>query len=359
MALLTDGKPKGSNPLWKSWDAKSTKAGPHHSVYWVKHSAAHASEDKYGNPNSHPTSRYTLAAKYNGDWANDKKAGYGTQVCANGNKYEGEWVDGKRHGKGTFWVKRHAKLRKQYSGDWAEDERHGLGVYYYEDGGKYEGFWTRGQRDGKGRMTYADGAVYEGRWAKNERSGMGTLHLPNGNHYEGYWMHDMKEGPGRFFYKNTNKIYEAEWQADTAKCGTYHDMDSEVVAPEHFELPELELASPESVLNDTITALRAQRLDDEATPSEAVFALPLDVQARIQEAFHAIDRAHKGTIRCVDLVQLLQQIEWDGLPNDEASIDGKVEGLLQELGVSYDTEITFPECVDILAILLEPEDDRS
>ena len=113
------------------------------------------------------------------------------------------------------------------------------------------------------------------------------------------------------------------------------------------------------MLNDTITALRAQRLHDEATPSEAVFALPLDVQARIQEAFHAIDRAHKGTIRCVDLVQLLQQIEWDGLPNDGANVDGKVEGLLQELGVSYDTEITFPECVDILAILLEPEDDRS
>ena len=51
-----------------------------------------------------------------------------------------------------------------------------------------------------------------------------TLHLANGNHYEGYWMHDMKEGPGRFFYKNTNKIYEAEWQADTAKCGVRHTL---------------------------------------------------------------------------------------------------------------------------------------
>jgi len=45
------------------------------------------------------------------------------------------------------------------------------------------------------------------------------MYVANGNRYEGYWMADKKEGPGRFFYKNTNKVYEGEWQNDTPKCG--------------------------------------------------------------------------------------------------------------------------------------------
>ncbi|KAF0693210.1 Aste57867_15804 [Aphanomyces stellatus] len=348
----------GTNPLWKTWDAKSVKTGSHHSVYWVKQ-GPRSNEDKYGNVVG-TKANFVMGAKYTGDWDDDQKSGYGTQVCASGNKYEGEWDAGQRHGKGTFWVKRGGKLRKQYTGDWVHDKRHGLGVYYYEDGGKYEGFWATNARQGKGRMTYPDGAIYEGHWAANERSGMGVLSLPNGNRYEGYWMHDLKEGPGRFYYKSTNKVYEAEWQADAPKCGTYHDMtELDPTATETFELPALELDNPESVLNDTIMQLRDARLqsavaakddsNDAAAPD--VYTLPPAVRARVQDEFAALDYAHRGVIRCVDVVEILQRLDGD---DDDSKRALRVQVLLAELGASYDTQITLPECMDIMALLMEP-----
>ncbi|ETW02142.1 hypothetical protein H310_05715 [Aphanomyces invadans] len=358
-------KKESLNPLWKTWDARSVKSGAHHSVYWVKHSSE-SNEDKYGHVEL-GKSTFVQAAKYTGDWQNDMKCGYGTQQCASGNKYEGEWKDGLRHGKGIFWVKRNGKLRKQYTGDWAVDKREGLGVFYYEDGGKFEGFWAGNARQGKGRMTYPDGSVYEGHWVDNERSGMGVWSMPNGNRYEGYWLHDKKEGPGRFYYKSTGKVYEAEWQNDTAKCGTYHDSgDTEwdsAATTEAFTLPELELAAPESVLNDTILQLREARLKEQvrrnsrspSAPSSVVFTLSEAVQRRVQEEFHAIDYHRRGVIRCVDIVQILQDVVDQ---HDETNYHVRVEALLHELGASYDTAITLPECMDIVALLMEPDEDQ-
>ncbi|KAH9117132.1 hypothetical protein LEN26_012786 [Aphanomyces euteiches] len=343
-----------SSPLWKTREAKSVKSGAHHAIYWVKQGPS-TTKDKFGNTIPGATS-YVPAAKYTGEWQGDAKSGYGTYVCGSGNKYEGEWQDGKRHGKGTLWVKRKgsSKLIKQYTGDWVDDKRQGLGVFYYEDGGKYEGFWAKNCRDGKGRMTYADGSVYEGHWSDNERSGMGILTMPNGNRYEGYWMHDKKEGPGRFFYKSTHKVYEAEWLDDMPKCGTYHDVAESAFdkPPEAFELPELELENPESVLNETIMQLREARL--EAAHGATVFSLPSDTHKRIQEEFHAIDTRRRGVIRCVDLVRILESVEED----DHDGYEDRVSALLSELGASYDTLITLPECMDIMALLLEPVDEK-
>ncbi|KAF0726509.1 hypothetical protein AaE_009601, partial [Aphanomyces astaci] len=239
----------------------------------------------------------------------------------------------------------------------------GLGVFYYEDGGKFEGFWAGNARQGKGRMNYSDGSVYEGHWMDNERSGMGVWTMPNGNRYEGYWLHDQKEGPGRFYYKSTGKVYEAEWQNDTAKCGTYHDSgDAEwdpTATTEAFTLPELELAAPESVLNDTILRLREARLKDQVTssqsPTSVVFTLSQETQRRVHDEFHAIDFNRKGVIRCVDVVQILTSLVGE---EEEASSDlhVRVEALLGELGASYDTAITLPECMDIVALLMEPDE---
>ncbi|RHY14897.1 hypothetical protein DYB25_010015 [Aphanomyces astaci] len=253
-------KKEATNPLWKTWDAKSVKSGAHHSVYWVKQGST-SNEDKFGHVEV-GKSTFVQAAKYTGDWHDDVKSGYGTQLCASGNKYEGEWKDGCRHGKA------------------------------------------------------------------------------NGNRYEGYWLHDQKEGPGRFYYMSTGKVYEAEWQNDTAKCG-------------------LELAAPESVLNDTILRLREARLKDQVTssqsPTSVVFTLSQETQRRVHDEFHAIDFNRKGVIRCVDVVQILTSLVGE---EEEANSDlhVRVEALLGELGASYDTAITLPECMDIVALLMEPDE---
>ena len=61
---------------------------------------------------------------YVGDWAANKKDGFGTKTWTKGHKYEGEWAAGKRQGKGSYWSKAEGsgRIRKQYAGDWVEDK---------------------------------------------------------------------------------------------------------------------------------------------------------------------------------------------------------------------------------------------
>lgn len=50
---------------------------------------------------------------------------------------------------------------KEYVGDWANDKKDGYGTNYFRNGDEYEGEWFEGKMSGWGRMTYADGSVYE------------------------------------------------------------------------------------------------------------------------------------------------------------------------------------------------------
>ncbi|RHY35051.1 hypothetical protein DYB32_000452 [Aphanomyces invadans] len=231
----------------------------------------------------------------------------------------------------VYWVKHSSE---------SNEDKYGhveLGKSTFVQAAKYTGDWQNDMKCGYGTQQCASGNKYEGEWKDGLRHGKA-----NGNRYEGYWLHDKKEGPGRFYYKSTGKVYEAEWQNDTAKCG---------------------LAAPESVLNDTILQLREARLKDQvrrnsrsqSAPSSVVFTLSEAVQRRVQEEFHAIDYHRRGVIRCVDVVQILQGVVDQ---HDETNYHVRVEALLHELGASYDTAITLPECMDIVALLMEPDEDQ-
>lgn len=54
---------------------------------------------------SHDTWQGVLTAadgeKYEGEWQQGKRCGYGVHVSANSSFYDGEWKDDVRHGKGT------------------------------------------------------------------------------------------------------------------------------------------------------------------------------------------------------------------------------------------------------------------
>ena len=52
--------------------------------------------------------------KYDGEWQNDVKEGYGVLQYINGERYEGYWKDDKAHGKGTLTYIHGDK----YVGDW-------------------------------------------------------------------------------------------------------------------------------------------------------------------------------------------------------------------------------------------------
>ncbi|GMF51599.1 unnamed protein product [Phytophthora fragariaefolia] len=374
----------------------AARNGPRHSVYWVQPKKGETQLPTYANvmeatnmAASAKKIEYTLLGKYTGDWKDGQKHGYGALMYANGSKYEGEWVENKRQGRGVYWVEEKKKLRKQYAGEWYNDHRHGRGTSFHEDGGKYEGHWLNNKRHGRGRMIYGeDQSVYDGEWVRNERSGRGSLVLANGDRYEGHWLNDKKEGPGRYFYKATRKMYEGEWVDGAPKCGTYHDdiefrmHDDDLDDNEShnmFELPEVS----EGVAGIRQDRVRERAFHDEEESEDAVDAEPrrssisateldpgvvvFDEQMlrAIQSEFAALlaaesaamaesptsqpSKTRSGCIPCSQLPGLLDVLQLDVTPD-------QLDELLQEIGASPDTLVSFAECVDILSLLMESQE---
>ena len=96
---------------------------------------------------------YKSGSSYSGDWHLDKKKGYGTMIWTNLNeKYYGEWDDNRQNTWGThIWLEQKGEgkyLRNRYEGQWKNGLREGFGVFYYANGAKYEGEWLKNIKDG-------------------------------------------------------------------------------------------------------------------------------------------------------------------------------------------------------------------
>mmetsp|Transcript_15016 Transcript_15016/g.35543 ORF Transcript_15016/g.35543 Transcript_15016/m.35543 type:complete len:364 (-) Transcript_15016:31-1122(-) len=337
-------------------DAKANRNGPHHTVYWVRGNPAFEKSKTLGLASDE--SKYRDGARYQGDWADNKKDGFGTLTSPDGTRYEGEFRANKRHGKGTLLIRRGGKYRKKYTGDWANNKRDGMGVYFYDDGAKYEGEWVAGKRHGRGKMAYVSGEVYQGDWVDDKRSGLGVLTLTDGNHYEGHWHNDKKEGPGRFFYLTTRKMYEGEWADDVAKCGVFSDLPFDVAddeagaAEDAFVLPPCALEDADAVVVDAVDSVRKWRLDQlraaglvEAAPTSAADLSEEEVE-QLRAAFGVVDSRDTGIVMGRDLTDVLGALGIAATPDDLAA-------LLEELGADVDSPITFDDFANIMALLRE------
>lgn len=93
--------------------------------------------------------------RFEGEYFNDKKTGYGILYLNNNIKYEGEFENDMRNGSGTMtWPS-----GTIYVGNWKDNEKSGLGTQTEADGSKYVGGWKEGYLHGEGIQTYADGTV--------------------------------------------------------------------------------------------------------------------------------------------------------------------------------------------------------
>lgn len=339
--------------------------------------------------------RFVTGNRYTGDWVNNKKSGFGTQTWTNGNKYEGDWLNNKRHGKGTMWIRVASKLRKQYTGDWHHGKKHGLGIYYAKSGERYEGEWRQGLRHGRGKQVYENGDMYEGDWSDGRRAGLGVITYANGDRFEGYWLDGKKEGPGRFFFLSSAKMYEGEWVNDVAKCGVYMDMppiEDEYNAMDgtmqmrsatggyaqldSFELPKLELRDPDGEVLEAVSAARRKRATDmgKAAMSAAAQAAAAAREAAtaaggVGQLVSADDNVGRSTLGFTpdELEQLT--MAWERVDvNKNRWVQGSelrdvlvelgiyaqeddIDQLLQELGASRDSQITFEEFAGVLVSL--------
>lgn len=76
---------------------KSTRNGQHATTYELMRDPKLQNKDVIRDL-SKPVFPFISGSTYKGQWNEDRKEGFGTQVYPDGTKYEGEWVDNNRHG---------------------------------------------------------------------------------------------------------------------------------------------------------------------------------------------------------------------------------------------------------------------
>jgi len=90
---------------------------------------------------------------YEGDFSDGVKSGHGIMHWVTRNeKYDGEWKLDKPEGLGTHvWLeqkKEHQILRNRYQGEFLNGLRHGFGTFFYANGARYEGEWFENMKHG-------------------------------------------------------------------------------------------------------------------------------------------------------------------------------------------------------------------
>ena len=164
--------------------------------------------------------------RYDGEWLNGLRHGYGVSICPNGDRYEGEWRNNEEHGRGTATWGAGRWKGDRYDGDWVEGERTGKGIYYLASGTRYEGEFKAGRAHGKGSKTFGpgewEGQRYVGHYLNGEAHGKGIFYWPSGNRYEGDWVEGERTGKGIFYWTSGDR-YEGDYVKDKPHGeGTYY-----------------------------------------------------------------------------------------------------------------------------------------
>ena len=135
---------------------------------------------------------YSNGDRYEGEFLNGKKNGYGIFFNNNGDRYEGNWSNGWINGYGTYYF-RDGNI---YQGYFLKAIKTGKGKFYWSDGNRYDGDWLNDERTGKGKFYWSDGNRYEGEFLNGKKNGYGIYYWSNGDRYDGYWLNGKRTGKG-------------------------------------------------------------------------------------------------------------------------------------------------------------------
>jgi len=153
---------------------------------------------------------YESETKFEGIWINNRRNGFGKQICINGEEYEGNWTDSYRNGNGTM---KYAN-GDIFKGEWEKSERHERGLYILKDGRKVAGNWINDDLQPVVKIEYPHGNRYEGK-IKDEsfqKHGKGTLFFNNGGQFNGCWDNDTEIGKGKYTLECSDRTYEEFWE---------------------------------------------------------------------------------------------------------------------------------------------------
>ena len=164
---------------------------------------------------SNSSFRFKNGDRYVGELIQNKPNGEGRFTSAKGVSYLGYWKNGNPNGMGTEIYPDH---KGKFQGEYENGVKTGYGKITFEDGSIYEGSMINNDVEGYGILFWPDQKVYRGLWKANKMSGKGKMEWPNGMYYEGQYENDMKHGFGVLSWgKGKKRLYAGFW-----KNGKFH-----------------------------------------------------------------------------------------------------------------------------------------
>ena len=88
--------------------------------------------------------------------------GLGEYYWLNGSYFKGNFHNGLREGEG-LWKRGKGNCDK-YEGEYKNDEKSGYGIFNWESGNVYKGYYEKDLRNGYGEMYWKNGSYYKGEW---------------------------------------------------------------------------------------------------------------------------------------------------------------------------------------------------
>ena len=145
---------------------------------------------------------------YFGEVLDNKISGFGYfENCKNGTKYEGEWKNSLRNG---FGIENYDD-GSFYKGHFMNGTKFGIGVYKWIDKSSYEGEWLNNFIHGYGQYIFADGSIYTGKWNYNKMDGLGEFWYPSQKTYFGFFKDNIRNGFGMLFSSEDQKAFIGFW----------------------------------------------------------------------------------------------------------------------------------------------------
>lgn len=148
--------------------------------------------------------------RYEGEWHEGGKDGFGKLKMRDGSFYEGQFINGEIDGTGIrYW----AHTDNTYEGQFENGEMCGMGVMSFGDGSLYEGAWLNNKMEGEGVLKGTDGSGYVGAFHLHKKHGEGKQIYSDTSEYNGGWINGMRHGHGvmEFYY---GSVYKGQWRAD-------------------------------------------------------------------------------------------------------------------------------------------------
>ncbi len=105
-------------------------------------------------------------------------------------------MNGLKNGKGT-WKKQAPEGSTQnvncYKGEYALDKKNGYGRFEWASGNYYTGQYKDDERHGYGEMYWVDGSIYKGKWINGIQEDIGLMIFPDGFRRVGFFHKNIFE----------------------------------------------------------------------------------------------------------------------------------------------------------------------